>query len=197
MNELRSICVFCGSGMGNHARYREAAVAFGQILADERLALVYGGGSTGLMGVLADSVLEHDGKAIGIIPEAMTEREVQHRGLTELHIVDSMHTRKAMMARLSDAFVALPGGIGTLEELLEITTWAQLGIHRKPIAILNLAGYYNPLLAMIQQGVDAGFIRRLDPQLLQVAEGVADILPALRSAPPPDDRPKWLDLEQS
>ena len=156
---IRSICVFCGSNAGNDPRFAAAARDCGALLAREGIALVYGGGHVGLMGVIADAVLAHGGKAIGVIPRALWDREVGHRGLTELHIVATMHERKAMMASLADAFVALPGGLGTLEEIFEVWTWAQLGIHAKPLGFLDVAGFYGALMEFLDRGADAGFIR--------------------------------------
>ena len=153
------ICVFCGSQMGASPRYREAARDFGTLLAGRGLGLVYGGGDVGLMGVLADAVLAAGGHAWGVIPRSLADREVAHAGLTELEIVTSMHERKARMADLADAFVALPGGLGTLDELFEIWTWAQLGIHAKPIGLLNVLGYFDPLLAFLDRTVEEGFVR--------------------------------------
>jgi uncharacterized protein (TIGR00730 family) len=145
--------------VGNDPCFASAAREFGELLAKEGIALVYGGGHVGLMGVIADAVLANGGKAIGVIPRALWDREVGHRGLTELHIVETMHERKAMMASLADAFVALPGGLGTLEEIFEVWTWAQLGIHAKPLGFLDVAGFYGPLMGFLDGGVDAGFIR--------------------------------------
>jgi uncharacterized protein (TIGR00730 family) len=156
---IRSVCVFCGSNAGSDPRFTDAARDFGTLLSKEGIALVYGGGHVGLMGILADAVLANGGKAIGVIPRALWDREVGHRGLTELHIVETMHERKAMMASLADAFVALPGGLGTLEEIFEVWTWAQLGIHAKPLGFLDIAGFYGPLLEFLDRAVDAGFIR--------------------------------------
>jgi len=156
---IRSVCVFCGSNAGNDPRFAEAAREFGALLATEGIALVYGGGHVGLMGIVADAVLANGGKAVGVIPRALWDREVGHRGLTELHIVETMHERKAMMASLADAFVALPGGLGTLEEIFEVWTWAQLGIHAKQLGFLDVDGFYGPLLEFLDRGVEAGFIR--------------------------------------
>jgi len=156
---IRSLCVFCGSNAGLDPRFANIAHDFGVLLAKENIALVYGGGHVGLMGIVADAVLAGGGKAIGVIPRMLCDREVGHRGLTELHVVESMHERKAMMASLSDAFVALPGGLGTLEEIFEVWTWAQLGIHNKPLGFLDAFGFYAPLLSFLDRAVDAGFIR--------------------------------------
>jgi uncharacterized protein (TIGR00730 family) len=156
---IRSLCVFCGSNSGSDPNYANAARDFGVLLAKSNVSLVYGGGHVGLMGIVADAVLAGGGKAIGVIPRMLWDREVGHRGLTELHVVESMHERKAMMASLADGFVALPGGLGTLEEIFEIWTWAQLGIHRKPLGFLDANGFYAPLLSFLDRAVDAGFIR--------------------------------------
>ena len=140
--ELKSVCVFCGSRTGARPEYLEGARALGTELARRGFTLVYGGTSVGLMGAMADAALAGGGKVIGVLPQVLSDREIAHQGLTELHLVDSMHTRKAMMAELAGAFIAMPGGFGTFEELFEITTWAQLGIHHKPIGLLNVADYY-------------------------------------------------------
>jgi len=165
---MKAVCVYCGSLSGAHPVYAEAAQALGRALVDAGLALVYGGGRVGLMRVIADEVLARGGRAIGVIPELLMEKEVGHAGLTELHIVADMHQRKKMMADLSDAFVAMPGGIGTLEELFEVYTWTQLGYHCKPVALLNVHGFYDPLLAMLRHTVDAGFLRESHHDMLLV-----------------------------
>lgn len=156
---IRSLCVFCGSNAGSNPRFAGVAREFGALMAKEGIALVFGGGHVGLMGVVADAVLAGGGKAIGVIPRALWDREVGHRGLTEQHVVETMHERKAKMASLADAFVALPGGLGTLEEIFEVWTWAQLGIHAKPLGFLDAEGFYGPLMEFLDRGVDAGFIR--------------------------------------
>ena len=157
---FQRICVFCGSNLGTNPRYRQAAVELGRLLAIRCIDLVYGAGNIGLMGVLADSVLEAGGRVIGIIPESLLAREVGHLGLTELRIVGSMHERKALMADLSDAFIALPGGYGTFEEFCEVVTWSQLGFHVKPCGVVNVEGYYDPLLALFDQAVQEGFLKQ-------------------------------------
>jgi uncharacterized protein (TIGR00730 family) len=157
------VCVFCGSASGVDPVFAAAARSFGRLLAARGTALVYGGGHVGLMGVLADAVLVAGGNVIGVIPERLAARELAHHGLTELHVVPSMHERKAKMASLADAFVALPGGLGTLDELFEIWTWAQLGFHAKPIGLLDVAGFFAPLLELTRHMVDQGFVRA--PQL--------------------------------
>jgi uncharacterized protein (TIGR00730 family) len=159
MSELRSLCVFCASSAGRDPAFAEAARSFGALLAAEGITLVYGGGHVGLMGVLADAVLGAGGRVVGVIPRALWDREVGHRGTTEMHIVETMHERKAMMASLADAFVALPGGLGTLEEIFEVWTWGQLGIHGKPCGFLDVAGYYAPLFAFLDSAVERGLVR--------------------------------------
>jgi hypothetical protein len=156
---MRRVCVFCGSSQGARACYADAARALGTVLARRQIGLVYGGGRVGLMGVLADTVLAAGGEVVGVIPEAMVPKELAHEGLTGLHIVGSMHERKACMAELADAFVALPGGYGTFEEFCEIVTWAQLGLHRKPCGLLNVDGYYDRLLALFDHAVAEQFVR--------------------------------------
>ena len=182
---IRSVCVFCGSNPGTNPRFADAAREFGGLLAKEGIALVYGGGHVGLMGIVADSVLANGGKAIGVIPRALWDREVGHRGLTELHIVETMHERKAMMASLADAFVALPGGLGTLEEIFEVWTWAQLGIHAKPLGFLDVAGFYDPLMEFLDRGVEAGFIREQYRAMAIVDAEAVTLLRRLASYDPP------------
>ncbi len=155
---MKRICVFCGSQTGNDATYRRVAIELGELFAQRNYGLVYGGGQRGLMGVIATAVMERGGEVFGVIPEAMVEREWANTGITELFVEASMHARKARMAELADAFIAMPGGYGTLEELFEIITWAQLGIHRKPIGLLNVMGYFNALLALVDRAITDGFI---------------------------------------
>jgi len=156
---LHRVCVFCGSSTGVRREYRESAEAIAIHLAKRRVDVVFGGGCVGLMGVVADTTLAHGGHVIGVIPSAMVAREIAHRGVPDLRIVSSMHERKALMASLSDAFIALPGGFGTFEEFCEAVTWTQLGLHRKPCGLLNVAGYYDPLVALFDRAVSDGFIR--------------------------------------
>src|SRR5437660_11815361 len=156
---MQRICVFAGSNYGNRPEYRQAAQALGQELAARGLGLVYGGAGVGLMGVIADTVLAHGGEVIGVIPRGLFKREVAHRGLTQLHEVGSMHERKAMMADLADGFIALPGGLGTFDELFEIISWSQLGLHTKPIGLLDETGFFTPLLALIRYAMEEGFIQ--------------------------------------
>jgi uncharacterized protein (TIGR00730 family) len=164
--QLSAVCVFCGSNPGTDPVYLAAARDVGAQLAARDITLVYGGGDVGLMGELADAVLGAGGRAIGVMPEALLAKEIGHQGLTELHIVRSMHERKAMMAERADAFVTLPGGFGTLEELFEVLTWLQLGLHAKPCAMLDVSGFWDPLLAQLDRAVDEGFLHPLHRALL-------------------------------
>jgi uncharacterized protein (TIGR00730 family) len=182
---MKAVCVYCGSAIGARPVYAEAAKAFGRALVEADLALVYGGGSVGLMGTIADEVLGLGGRAIGVIPELLMSKEVGHAGLTELHVVADMHERKKKMADLSDAFVSMPGGVGTFEELFEVYTWAQLGYHQKPVALLNVDGYYDPLIAMLRHTVEEGFMRAPFLDMLQVASDPAEMIDALRHYVPP------------
>ncbi|CAN0409921.1 unnamed protein product [Phaeothamnion confervicola] len=172
---MKRICVFCGANAGNRAEYGDAAQSLASVLVRHGLGLVYGGGNVGLMGRLADAMLQAGGEVVGVIPQHLVAKEVAHRGVTALHIVDTMHQRKAMMNELSDAFIALPGGYGTLEEFFEILTWSQLGIHRKPSGLLNVAGYYDGLLAMLDHAVDEGFLKATFRRLV-IADTDADVL---------------------
>jgi len=166
---MKRICVFCGSATGNPPSYGQAAQRLGEALVQRRLGLVFGGGHIGLMGVLADAVLQGGGEVIGVIPQALLDKELAHSGVADMRIVQTMHERKALMAELSDAFLALPGGYGTLDEFFEIVTWAQLKIHRKPIGLLNVAGFFDPLLAWIDGAVAAGFIKPQHQELIEVS----------------------------
>lgn len=172
---MTRICVFAGSRSGTRPEYRAAADALGRAMTARRLELVYGGARVGLMGSLADAVLAGGGRVTGIIPDDLVAKEIAHPGLDDLRIVDSMHTRKALMASLADAFVALPGGWGTFDELFEVLTWAQLGLHEKPVGVLNVDGYFDPLLSLIAHSIDEGFVRRDSADMLTVAE-TADAL---------------------
>lgn len=183
MSELASVCVFCGASPGARPVYGEAADRFGRLLAQAGIRLVYGGGNVGLMGRVADAVLDAGGEAIGVIPRFLLEREVGHRELTELHIVDSMHERKAMMAKLSDGFAILPGGIGTLEEMFEVWTWRQLGLHPKPCAVLDIGGYYERLREFLDHMVVEGFLQPGHREALDIVDTPEDLLAALREGP--------------
>ncbi len=192
---IRRICVFCGSSEGNRPVYRDAAVAVGGLFAQRKIGLVYGGGHVGLMGALADSVLASGGEAIGVIPKALMEKEIGHRGLTELRVVSSMHERKALMMELSDAFMALPGGFGTLEEFCEVLTWSQLGLHRKPCGLLNVDDYYGAFLALLHRAVNDGFLHPTHRSLLLSDTDPERLLDSLLTAPVPH-LAKWLDKTQ-
>jgi uncharacterized protein (TIGR00730 family) len=163
---MKSLCVYCGSSKGATPAYAVAARALAKTMVDDGIALVYGGGNVGLMGIIADEVLRLGGQATGVIPQALMKREVGHIGLTQLHVVKDMHERKALMAELSDGFIAMPGGIGTLEELFEVFTWSQLGLHDKPIGLLNVEGFYDGLTAFLRHIVDQGFLRATQASLL-------------------------------
>ena len=190
---MSRLCVFCGSSEGARPGYAEAARRLGAELVSRGIGLVYGGCAVGLMGVLADAVLARGGEAIGIIPEPLVARELAHRGLTELRIVASMHERKATMAALADGFIALPGGLGTLEETFEILTWAQLGIHAKPIGALNVEGYWDGLRRLVDQAVVEGFVRPEYAELLMFADTPAGLLDGFAGWRPPDIPRAWLD----
>lgn len=179
------ICVFCGSSSGLSRTYADAATALGRCLAEHGVDLVYGGASVGLMGVLADTVLASGGEVVGVIPKALAEKEVAHKHLTELRVVGSMHERKALMAELSDAFIALPGGFGTVEELCEIITWGQLGFHGKPIGLLNVDGYFDSLLAFFDRAVHDRFVRSTHRGLVIDGTSPEEILEAFSDCRPP------------
>jgi uncharacterized protein (TIGR00730 family) len=188
---MHRLCVFCGSSAGVRPAYAAAARATGRLLAERGIELVYGGGRVGLMGAVADAVLAAGGRAHGVIPEALTAREVAHGGLTELHVVGTMHERKARMADMADAFVALPGGYGTFEEFCEVLTWSQLGIHPKPCGLLNVSGYYAPLLALFDHAVAEGFLRPQHRELVLEAEAPGLLLDRLEAFRPPKTEP-WI-----
>ena len=189
---MRSICVFCGSSPGAQSVYADAAREMGRTLAERHIRLVYGGGHVGLMGVLADAAMAAGADVIGVITEGLQLREVGHKGLPDLRIVPSMHERKALMASLSDAFIALPGGAGTLDELFEAWTWTQLGIHRKPIGVLNTAGYVDPLLTFLSRAVAERFIRADDLAAVVVEPEPAPLLDRLATVTLPE-LDKWID----
>lgn len=191
MNRRVSLCVYCGSRSGDKTAYQAAAVAVGAAIGRRGWRLVYGGGRAGLMGRVADAALAAGAQVLGVIPRSLMEREVGHPGLTELHVVETMHERKLMMAQHSDAFIALPGGIGTFEELFEVWTWRQLGYHDKPVGLLNVDGYYDALLGFMQQTVARGFVSDAQHALLQVGTQADDLLDAVARLTPlataPDD----------
>jgi uncharacterized protein (TIGR00730 family) len=189
---VRRVCVFCGASSGRVPAYADAARAFGAALAGRGLGLVYGGGRVGLMGAVADGALAAGGEVIGVIPQELVDRELAHSGITELRVVVSLHERKAVMAELSDAFVALPGGFGTLDELMEQLTWAQLGLHLKPVALFDVEGYWRPLIALARHATEEGFVRESDLAAIAVgddADGILDRLERMTREPRP--RPKW------
>lgn len=191
----KRICVFAGSSPGKRPEYAEAAQQLGEELCARGYDLVYGGGGVGLMGTVADSVLGNGGRVIGIIPAALAEKEVAHQGLTELRIVASMHERKALMAELSNAFIALPGGLGTLEELFEVLTWVQLGIHTKPCGLVNVGGYFNGLLEFILHAVEERFLKPEHRSMILVDSDIKALLDAVEAFVPPAVE-KWLDRDQ-
>ena len=194
MDNIRSLCVYCGSSSRVDERYREAANTLGAALGERGITLIYGGGHVGLMGLCADACLNAGGRVVGIIPEHIQNLEVEHTGLTELHIVDSMHTRKMMMAERSDGFIVLPGGLGTLDETFEIITWRQLHLHDKPIVIVNTNRYWDPLIDMIDHLVEQGFCRPDNRNLYRVVDDIDQVFEALAEAPDPVAPPqtKWL-----
>lgn len=181
---LARICVFCGSSTGTNPVYRMAAEALAVELTRRRIGIVFGGGHIGLMGVVADTALARGGHVIGVIPRALADREVAHSGLSDLRVVDSMHERKALMAELSDGFIALPGGFGTFEEFCEVVTWTQLGVHGKPCALLNVAGFYDPLLAQFDRAVADGFLARSSRDIVTADESPARLLDRLQAVRP-------------
>lgn len=193
MKKLRRICVYCGSSLGARPAYRQAAQRLGELLAERGIGIVFGGGCIGLMGVLADAALAKGGEVIGVIPDGLVRREIAHRGVSKLYVVGTMHQRKAMMADLSDAFIALPGGYGTLEEICETVTWSQLGIQQKPCGLLNVERYWDSLLALLDHAVDEQFVRPENSQLILVALTPERMLDRLLEWTPPGHIEKWLD----
>jgi uncharacterized protein (TIGR00730 family) len=194
---MRAVCVFCGSQSGEARAYVQAARDLGALLASEGLTVIYGGGHVGMMGALADSALAAGGKVIGVIPEHLMRPEVAHQGLTELQIVDSMHTRKRAMAERADAFIVLPGGYGTFEEMFEMVTWLQLRLHAKPVGLINVAGYFDHLLAFLRHAATQGFIRPQHRSLLGVASTAAALLDDLRRQAPALHRRPPDELDRS
>jgi uncharacterized protein (TIGR00730 family) len=193
---LRRLCVYAGSNTGRRTEYTEAAAALARAMAARGIGLVYGGGRVGLMGVLADAILADGGEAIGVIPQALMDRELGHPGLTQLRVVASMHERKALMAELADGFVAVPGGIGTLEELIEVYTWSQLGIHAKPCGVFDVAGFYTGLSAFLDHMVEEGFLLGAHRSTMLSASDPGTLLDRLEAFQPVRVS-KWLDLERS
>jgi uncharacterized protein (TIGR00730 family) len=193
---MRRICVFCGSNSGRDERHAAKARELGKLLAERELGLVYGGGSVGLMGVVADAALTSGGDVIGVIPQKLATKELLHTGVRDMRLVRDMHERKAVMAELADAFIALPGGYGTLEELFEVITWAQLGFHRKNIGLLNIAGFFNPLVSMVNHAVTEAFIHPDHRNLIVVEQEPAALIERLQTHTMPDVR-KWLGPEET
>ena len=196
---MKSLCVFCGSNAGQNPVYRAEAEKLGRLLAARNIELIYGAGNIGLMGAVADACLEAGGKVTGIIPEALVGKEVagrpvDHRTLTRMEVVDSMHTRKARMAELSDGFIALPGGFGTFEEFCEILTWGQLGFHVKPMGLLNVNGFYDPLLALFDRAVNDGFLRAQNRAMALISNDIDDLLVQMANYRP-EPVSKWLKEE--
>lgn len=194
-DSIKRLCVFCGSSSGRNPAYAASATALGKLLAERGIALVYGGGGTGLMGVVADAILTAGGKAIGVIPFALRTKELAHAGLTEMHVVATMHERKSLMADLSDGFVALPGGIGTLDEFCEIFTWLQLGIHHKPCGVLNIEGYFDTFVSFLDHAVKEGFIKPEFRQPLLVSADPAQMLERCNAWIPPETM-RWVTPSQ-
>lgn len=183
--ELKRICVYCGSSPGNNGEYIDHARKLGRVLAERRITLVYGGSNIGLMGVMADAALEAKGEVIGVMPRVLVAKEVAHRKLSQLHVVESMHERKAMMAELASAFIAMPGGAGTMDELFEVWTWGQLGLHTKPCGLLNIRAYYDRLAAFLDHATLEGFIQAAHRDMLIVAETAEDLLSRFHAYTPP------------
>ena len=192
---INNICVYCGSSVGSNPKFREGAIALGAAMVKQNIGLVYGGGSVGLMGVIAETIMNKGGNVIGVIPEVLNRRERINEMITELHLVANMHERKALMADRADAFIAMPGGFGTFEELLEAITWLQLGIHGKPVAVLNIAGFYDPLLAMIEKAADHEFIRETSRHMLIVGDTPKSILEQFAAFEAEQYRPSWQGLK--
>jgi uncharacterized protein (TIGR00730 family) len=191
---VRSVCVFCGASIGANPAYREAAVALGQAIARRGLTLVYGGGAVGLMGIVADAAMAAGGEVVGIIPQSLLDAEVGHKGLTRLEVVDGMHARKARMAELSDAFIALPGGLGTLEELFEVWTWGQLGYHAKPLGLLDVNGFYEKLGGFLDHIVEEDFVRPQHRAMLLLGQQPDALLDGMNEFVAPVV-PKWVDKQ--
>lgn len=190
-NKMKRITVFCGSSFGTEDIYKSEATALGKVLAQKGIELVYGGANVGLMGAVADGVLREGGKVIGVLPHFLQSKEIAHEGLTELILVDSMHERKTKMNELCDGVIALPGGFGTLEEFFEMLTWAQLGLHKKPIAILNIDGFYDALKVLIQVMVDKGFLKAVNQEILLVSDNIEDLITKMSEYTAPEVG-KWI-----
>ncbi|MGX7690129.1 LOG family protein [Flectobacillus roseus] len=183
---MKNILVYCGASVGFDEIYKNTAIAAGKLLVEKNKTLVYGAGSVGIMGIIADAVLENGGEVIGVIPSFMEKFEVQHKGLTQIHIVETMHQRKQLMAEISDAVIALPGGWGTLDELFEILTWKQLGLHQMPVGLLNVNGFYDPLIEMIHKMVKEGFLKQTNLDMLMIDDNLESLLNRMEQAEYPD-----------
>lgn len=194
---MKSICVYCGSNPGKRPAYQSAAKNLGVALAKNGISLIYGGASVGIMGLLADTVLAEGGEVIGVMPQALVDKEVAHHGLTELKVVQSMHERKAMMVELADGFIALPGGLGTLEEIFETLTWAQLGFHQKPCALLNTEGYYDHLTRFLAHAVEQRFIKDNYQEILLVDATPEALLASILNHTPPAPSQKWISADET
>ncbi|MBW3522666.1 TIGR00730 family Rossman fold protein [Chryseobacterium sp. NKUCC03_KSP] len=192
---MKSITVFCGSSFGSDEIYKEQATLLGQTLAKQNIQLIYGGANVGLMGAVADGVLLEGGKAIGVLPHFLQSKEIAHQNLTELILVETMHERKTKMNDLCDGVIVLPGGYGTLEEFFEMITWAQLGLHKKPIAILNIDGFYDDLIKLVQTMVDKGFLKQINQEMLLVSDSIDELLEKMRNYQAPTVG-KWISKEE-
>ncbi len=193
---IQSICVYCGSSEGRAEAYTQQARQLGQSLAERSITLVYGGANVGLMGILADASLASGGSVIGVMPKALVDKEKAHRGLTKLHVVGSMHERKALMAELADGFIALPGGAGTMDELFEVWTWGQLGFHGKPCGLMNIASYYDSLVVFLEHAVTEGFIRACHRDMLIIAKTTEELLARFTTYLPPTAE-KWIGRNET
>ncbi len=196
MNTFHALGVFCGANPGARPEYEQAAKSLGKLMGERGLRLVYGGGSVGLMGAVARATVAHGGEVLGILPRALTPKELAGESVGELVLVGTMHERKVLMAEASDAFIALPGGFGTLDELFEMITYGQLGVHRKPLGLLNVLGYYDPLLAMVDHMLNEGFVRPQHRALITVADDAESLLDALASQDLPEGLTKWVSEEE-
>ena len=192
---MKSITVFCGSSFGSDEIYKEQAILLGQTLAKQNIQLVYGGANVGLMGAVADGALQEGGKAIGVLPHFLQSKEIAHQDLTELILVETMHERKTKMNNLCDGVIVLPGGYGTLEEFFEMITWAQLGLHKKPIAILNINGFYDDLIKLVQNMVDKGFLKQINQEMLLVSDSIDELLEKMKNYRAPSVG-KWISKEE-
>ena len=193
---IEKISVFCGSRTGYNPQFKNAAIELGKKLVHNKIDLVFGGGKIGLMGILADTILENGGNVIGVIPEFLEEKELAHPGITKIHVVKTMHERKELIPQISDGFIALPGGLGTLEELFVILTWAQLGFHQKPCGLLNIDGYYDGLITFLDHGVDEAFIKPIHRSLLQVSDSPDQLMDTFASFQPSITE-KWIERDET